>query len=313
MIKPMPSQTPPRVDDARQRIVLVTGPSGAGRSTAINALEDLGFEVIDNLPLSLLARLMDGPPLARPVALGLDVRNRDFGVDALIDTIDQLAAREDVDDQVLYIDCAEDELVRRYSETRRRHPLSPDTVPLVGIRQELELLVPIRARAHVLIDSSGISPHDLRSEIADGFGVPSGQKLGMTVQSFSFKRGLPRGLDMIQDVRFLRNPHWDAKLRGLDGRDADVGRYIADDPRFTEYFDKLCDMIMFLLPAYRDEGKTHLSVGIGCTGGQHRSVYLTERLAESLAQNGWQVSKRHREMERRATALAGMGTQGANR
>jgi RNase adapter protein RapZ len=134
---PNPNPATRPADDARQRIVLVTGPSGAGRSTAINALEDLGFEVIDNLPLSLLARLMDGPPLARPIALGIDVRNRDFGVDALIDTIDQLAARPDVDDQVLYIDCSEDELVRRYSETRRRHPLSPDAVPLVGIRQEL--------------------------------------------------------------------------------------------------------------------------------------------------------------------------------
>ncbi|SMY06760.1 RNase adapter RapZ [Flavimaricola marinus] len=313
MITPKPYEAPQRADDTRQRIVLVTGPSGAGRSTAVNALEDLGFEVIDNMPLSLLSRLMDGPPLARPLALGLDVRNRDFGVDALIDTMDQLAARPDIDDQVLYIDCNEDDLVRRYSETRRRHPLSPDSVPLVGIRQELELLVPIRARAHVLIDSSGITPHDLRAEISDGFGAPSGQKLGVTVQSFSFKRGLPRGLDIIQDVRFLRNPHWDPSLRSKDGRDPGVAAHIAGDPRFEEYFDKLLDMTLFLLPAYRDEGKTHLSIGIGCTGGQHRSVCLAERLADSLAENGWQVSKRHRELERRATAQTDTREQGAQR
>lgn len=310
---PLPHPATQPIDDARQRIVLVTGPSGAGRSTAINALEDLGFEVIDNLPLSLLPRLMDGPPLARPIALGLDVRNRDFGIDALIDIMDQLAARPDVDDQVLYIDCNEDELVRRYSETRRRHPLSPDAVPLVGIRQELELLVPIRARAHVLIDSSGITPHDLRAEISDGFGLPSGQKLGITLHSFSFKRGLPRGLDMIHDVRFLRNPHWDTALRTKDGRDPGVARHIEADPRFAPFFDRLLDMTLFLLPAYRDEGKTHLSIGIGCTGGQHRSVCLAERLADALAEKGWQVSNRHRELERRASAPGGLGEQGAQR
>jgi RNase adapter protein RapZ len=173
--------------------------------------------------------------------------------------------------------------------------------------------VPIRARAHVLIDSTGITPHDLRAEISDGFGLPSGQKLGITIHSFSFKRGLPRGLDMIHDVRFLRNPHWDPALRGKDGRDPAVGSHIEADPRFVGYFDKLLDMTLFLLPAYRDEGKTHLSIGIGCTGGQHRSVCLAERLSDALAEKGWQVSKRHRELERRATASDGMGEQGAQR
>lgn len=302
MITPLPLPDTDAGDETRQRIVLVTGPSGAGRSTAVNTLEDLGFEVIDNLPLSLLPRLIDGPPLGRPVALGLDVRNRDFGVDALIATIDGLGARSDIALNVLYIDCAEDELVRRYSETRRRHPLAPDNAPLMGIRRELELLVPIRARADVLIDSTGITVHDLRAEIADGFGVPDGQKLAITLHSFSYKRGLPRGLDIIHDVRFLRNPHWEPSLRRHDGRDPAVAAHIAADPRFAAFFDHLRDMTLFLLPAYRDEGKSHLSIGFGCTGGKHRSVALTERLSQTLADNGWQVSIRHREIERQAEA-----------
>lgn len=290
-------------DDPRviPMIVLVTGPSGAGRSTAINALEDLGYEVIDNLPLSLLPRLLDGPPPARPLALGLDVRNRDFGTDALVAIIDQLAARGDLDMQVLYLDAAEDELVRRYSETRRRHPLAPAGPPLAGIARERDLLVPIRSRANVLIDTTGLSPHDLRAEVDRWFATPEGRNLGVTLHSFSYKRGLPRGLDIVIDCRFLRNPHWDETLRGLDGRDSEVVAYVAADPRFADFFDRVKALIDLVLPAHKDEGKSHLSIGFGCTGGQHRSVTMTERMASALAKDGWHVSKRHREMERRDT------------
>ena len=281
-------------------IVLVTGPSGAGRSTAINALEDLGFEVIDNLPLSLLPRLLDGPPPSRPLALGLDVRNRDFGVDALIAAIDQLSAKVDVTAQVLYLDAAEEELVKRYSETRRRHPLAPAGPPLAGIAAERELLVPVRARADVLIETTGLSPHDLRAEIEQWFGVGEGRKLGVTLHSFSYKRGLPRGIDIVMDCRFLRNPHWDETLRARDGRDADVAAYVVADARYDAFFAQVKSLIDLLLPANKDEGKTHLSIGFGCTGGKHRSVMMVEGMASALAQDGWHVSKRHRELERRA-------------
>lgn len=289
----------PEKQDSRQRIVLVTGPSGAGRSTAINTLEDLGYEVIDNLPLSLLPRLLDGPPPAQPLAIGLDVRNRDFGVDAVIDTIGRLAAQADVDEQVLYLDCDEGELVRRYSETRRRHPLAPEASPLTGIQREKELLLPIRARADVLIDTSGLSVHDTRAEVEAWFAPQQGRTLGVTVQSFSFKRGLPRGLDIVHDVRFLRNPHWDPALRDLDGRHEAVRQFVEADPLFEPFFDKVRDLTLFLLPAYRTEGKAHLSIGFGCTGGQHRSVALAELLTNSLSADGWSVSKRHRELERK--------------
>ena len=280
-------------------IVLVTGPSGAGRSTAINALEDLGYEVIDNLPLSLLPRLLEGPPPGRPLALGLDVRNRDFGVDALIAAIDQLAGKIDISAQVLYLDADEEELVKRYSETRRRHPLAPAGPPLAGIAAERELLVPVRARADVLIETTGMSPHDLRAEIEQWFGTGEGGKLGVTLHSFSYKRGLPRGMDIVMDCRFLRNPHWDEALRARDGRDPEVAAYVAADPRFEAFFSQVKSLIDLLLPAHKDEGKAHLSIGFGCTGGKHRSVMMTEGMASALAQDGWHVSKRHRELERR--------------
>jgi UPF0042 nucleotide-binding protein len=280
-------------------IVLVTGPSGAGRSTAINALEDLGYEVIDNLPLSLLPRLLEGPPPSRPLALGLDVRNRDFGADALIAAIDQVVQNADVIAQVLYLDAAEEELVKRYSETRRRHPMAPAGPPLAGIAAEVELLVPVRARADVLINTTGISPHDLRAEIDQWFGTGEGRKLGVTLHSFSYKRGLPRGMDIVMDCRFLRNPHWDEALRARDGRDPEVAAYVAEDPRYDAFFAQVKSLLTLLLPAHKDEGKAHLSIGFGCTGGKHRSVMMTEGMASALAQDGWHVSKRHRELERR--------------
>lgn len=291
-----PAAAPPA--EGVTELVLVTGPSGAGRSTAIRALEDLGHEVIDNLPLSLLPRLIEGPPLSQPLSLGIDVRNRDFGTDALIETIDSLSQRADIALSVVYLDCNEDELVRRYSATRRRHPLAPADSPLTGIRRERELLVPIRARADVLIDTGGLSPHDLRAEIAALFAKGAAGAMTITIQSFSYKRGLPRGLDFVFDCRFLRNPHWDVALRPRDGRDPQVAAHVTGDPRFADFFGRVTGLVQSLLPAFREEGKSHLAIGFGCTGGQHRSVTVAEMLAAALAAEGWQVSKRHRELER---------------
>lgn len=308
------SSDPSPALDGRQRVVLVTGPSGAGRSTAINALEDLGWEVIDNLPLSLLPRLIDGPPLARPLALGLDVRNRDFGVDALIEAIDRLAARDDVAEQVLYLDASEDDLVRRYSETRRRHPLAPEGPPVSGIEREKELLVPVRGRADVIVDTSGMTPHEARAEILELFGGATAPSLAISVQSFSYKRGLPRGADLVFDVRFLKNPHWEPELRGRDGRDPAVLSHVAGDERYADFFARTRELLLSLLPAYRAEGKSHLAIAFGCTGGQHRSVALAEQMAQALAEAGWQVSKRHRELERRAALGDGRsGERGTQR
>lgn len=281
-----------------QRLILVTGPSGAGRSTAIGALEDLGCETIDNLPLSLIPRLLDGPPLGRTIALGVDVRNRDFSVLALIELIDTLTADPGVALEVMFLDCRTEVLERRYSETRRRHPLFPAEPPLTGILRETDLLAPIRVRADALIDTSDFTPHDLKAEIAQWMGATPTQRMAVSVQSFSYKRGVPRGVDLIFDCRFLRNPYWVPALRALDGRSPEVAAHVAGDPRFAEFFDRMSGLVGFLLPAQIEEGKAHLSIGFGCTGGQHRSVAVAEKLGDTLERSGWQVSRRHRELER---------------
>lgn len=282
----------------RAQVVMVSGPSGAGRSSAINALEDLGFEAIDNMPLSLIPRLLEGPPLPRPVALGVDVRNRDFSTDGMIELIDRLHREPGVAVELLFLNCDTDTLVRRYSETRRRHPLSPDDAPLTGILREQDLLVPVRERADVLIDTSALTPHQLRAEVARWFAPRAGVPMALSVQSFSYKRGLPRGVDMVFDCRFLSNPHWDRELRPLDGRDPAVVAHVEADPRFEPFFGRVHDLVASLLEAFVDEGKASLTIAFGCTGGRHRSVAMAERLAKTLAEQGWRVSKRHRELER---------------
>lgn len=289
------------------RVVLVTGPSGSGRTTAIAALEDLGYETIHNLPLSLVPRLVDGP-LERPLALAVDVRSRDFSVTRLIELIDRLTRDPKLKLEVLYLDTAPDVLVRRYSETRRRHPMAPEDAPLEGIRLEIDLLAPIRTRAEVLIDTSAMTPHDLRADIARSFDMGRIARLAVSVHSFSYKRGVPRGLDMMFDCRFLTNPYWVPALRGLTGLDPEVAAYVGSDPRYGEFIDRVTGLLLFLLPAHVAEGKSHLSVGFGCTGGQHRSVAVSEAVTKALADAGWQVSKRHRELERRAMAQPGVKT-----
>lgn len=299
-------------DETREnppRLVLVTGPSGAGRSTAIAALEDLGFEVIDNLPLSLLDRLVTGGA-PRPLALGIDVRNRDFSTDGVVEAIDRLDADPAVDATLLYLDCRPGVLIRRYSETRRRHPLAPEGAPGDGIARETDLLQPLRDRADMLIDTSDMTPHELRDEIGHLLGRDPGAGLAVSVVSFSYKRGLPRGTDMVFDVRFLRNPHWEDALRPLTGRDPAVAEHVEGDPRFEPFFGRVADLALSLLPEYAAEGKTHFAIGLGCTGGRHRSVATAEKLARTLAEHGWRVSTRHRELERRG--LEGPGAVGTN-
>lgn len=292
------------------RLVFVTGPSGAGRSTAIHALEDLGYEVIDNLPLSFIPRLIDGAPLDRPIALGVDARNRDFAATTLIELIDSLTRDPRVQLEILYLDCAPSVLIRRYSETRRRHPLAPKESPDEGIAREIDLLTPIRVRADQVIDTTELSPHDLRAEIARWFALAKSGGLAVSVQSFSYKRGLPRGMDMVFDCRFLANPHWVPALRARDGRDPQVVAHVESDPRFAEFFDRVHGLVEMLLPAQIDEGKSHVTIGFGCTGGQHRSVAVAEKLAKVLAEAGWAVSKRHRELERRVTQVSSAADAG---
>jgi len=285
-------------------LVLLTGPSGAGRSTAIKALEDAGFETIDNLPLGLLPRLLSGQPLKRPMALSLDVRNRDFSPAAILDALELVDELPNVAPELLYLDCRAEVLRRRYNETRRSHPLDRQEDPNAGIETELSLLKEVRGRATVLIDTSELTPHELRHAVQSRFAPQDDQAIGLTLQSFSYKRGIPQGADLVFDCRFLHNPHWQAELRAMDGGDEPVGAYIATDPGYAPFVSNLKEMLEHALPGYVREGRSHLHVAFGCTGGKHRSVFMTETIAESLANRGWRVSIRHRELNRYAVLSA---------
>ncbi|MFY1712084.1 RNase adapter RapZ [Tritonibacter mobilis] len=276
-------------------LVLVTGPSGAGRTTAINVLEDLDFEAIDNLPLRLVPALVNAGGADRPLVLGLDPRNRDFSTEAMVDMIDMLKARQGIKTTVLYLDAQADVLLRRFSETRRRHPLSPAESPELGVTRELDLMRMIRERSDVVIDTSDLNVHQLRAEVERLF-APKGRTLAVALHSFSYKRGIPRSVDMVFDCRFLANPYWEPELRAHNGQDKEVQDYVMKDARYQGFFDRVLDLTLMLLPAYREEGKSHFSIAFGCTGGQHRSVTLAETLAKALAREGQQVSIRHREL-----------------
>lgn len=284
--------------NAPQPVILVTGPSGAGRSTSINALEDFGFEAIDNMPLSLLPRLLDGTPTERPLVLGVDARTRDFSVDALVEAMTALRGMPAYDSHLLYLDAREDVLLRRFSETRRRHPYAEGDALAAAVRAEIDLLAPLKDHADRVIDTSEFSPHDLRATLKGHFASEDGPGLRISIDSFSYKRGLPQDLDTVFDVRFLANPHWDPALRPLDGRDPKVAAHVEADPRFPAFYSRVSDLILELLPHYLAEGKTHLGIGFGCTGGRHRSVAVAEKLAKTLAEAGWRVSIRHREQDR---------------
>lgn len=286
-------------DSSLRRIIFVTGPSGAGRSSALNVLEDAGFEVIDNLPMRLLPMLLNERDQTRPMALGIDARNRDFSTNTVIDLLGSLSTRPDVVAELLFLDCSTDILLRRFSETRRRHPMAPVDRPADGIQAEQELLAPLRARADVLIDTSDLNVHELRAEVEHWFAPGGKRHLTVTVQSFAYKRGLPRSVDMVYDCRFLKNPYWEPALRSLNGTSARVAAHVATDPRYDDFAQKVLDLSLLILPACREEGKSHFSIAFGCTGGQHRSVALAESHALRLAEEGWQVSIRHRELSAR--------------
>jgi len=286
----------------RVHLVLITGLSGAGRTLSLKALEDVGFEAIDNLPLSLISRLLD--PLSRAgggdhaIAIAVDFRQRDFSVEAFDQATRPLAARDDVDLDVVFLDCDTEVLARRFTETRRRHPLGEDRTVMDGIMRERQLLTPLRERADLLIDTSNLTVGELRALVGGQFRLADAPGLAVSVLSFSYRRGLPREADLVFDVRFLANPHYVDALRPLTGRDPGVGAHIAADPACEPFLASLDGMLQTLLPLYRREGKSYLTVAIGCTGGWHRSVYAAEQLTGRLAAAGHAVTVRHRDAGR---------------
>ncbi len=285
--------------DPRPRLVLLTGMSGAGKSTVLKVLEDMGYEAVDNLPLALLGNIL--PASAAPgdaLAIDIDVRSRDFTVEAFEAALAPLRARDDLDMRLVFVDCDDEVLRRRYTETRRRHPLADDRPVIDGIRHERALISRLRERAGTVIDTTGFSVADLRRLVAAGFALDDQPSLRVFVTSFSYREGLPREADLVFDVRFLANPHYDPRLRPLSGLDTAVGEHIAADPAFAPFVENLERMLVPLLPRFENEGKSYLTIAVGCTGGRHRSVFVAERLARLLEEHGQRVAVRHRDLDR---------------
>jgi len=261
------------------RVVVVTGVSGAGKSSALRALEDLGFETVDNLPLALLPAVAGaGGERKAPLALGMDVRTRDFDAPLLLATLDRLKQQAKLPVSIVFLDCENEVLGQRFTETRRPHPLADDLPVSVAIEMERRLLGPLREKADLLIDTSRLAPGDLKRILAGQYAGPVHRPLRVFLTSFGYRYGLPRDADLVIDVRFLKNPHYDPALRPLTGLDAAVGDFIQRDPAFGSFLERLTQLLDPLLPLYEAEGKSYLTIAIGCTGGQHRSVFIVERL-----------------------------------
>lgn len=286
--------------NTRRRIVLISGMSGAGLSTVLKTLEDLGYEAVDNLRLSMIPQLIrESQKSGKPLAVSLDSRNAEFSADVLLKHVVEFKSDPQLDVRLLFLDCDDEALQRRFNETRRRHPLALDRPVMDGIALERRALEPIRAAADQVIDTSLLSIHDLRRLLVGHYRTDN-SGLTISVSSFAYKFGVPREADLVFDVRFLRNPHWDIKLRPLTGQDLPVADYIKQDADFDAFFHSLLNFLFPLLPRYKDEGKSYLTIAVGCTGGRHRSVFVAEQLGTMLAAQGYVVALTHRDMDKNA-------------
>jgi UPF0042 nucleotide-binding protein len=283
------------------RILLVTGMSGAGKSTVLNTLEDMGWEVVDNLPFQLLDRLLateapTGISNDRPLALGIDSRTRGFGAQAILDRVRTMNERRENNISVLFMDCSGAELERRYSETRRRHPLALDRPAADGIARERELVAPLRQWAAHVVDTTSSTTNDLKQEVRTRFSDWGNAGMSLAILSFGFSRGLPRNADLVFDMRFLQNPYWVEDLRHLTGRDPLVSDYVRSDPAYEDAVSRIEGLLLTLLPRYKAEGKAYVTIAFGCTGGRHRSVHVAERVAAALAGAGFAPTLTHRDV-----------------
>jgi UPF0042 nucleotide-binding protein len=275
--------------------------SGAGKSTVLNTLEDMGWEVVDNLPFQLLDRLLatrapEGASDARPLALGIDSRTRGFDAAQIVSRIQSRSKEGASRISILFLDCSGAELERRYSETRRRHPLAVDRPAVDGIARERELIAPLRLGADYLIDTTANSSHSLKQDIRTRFNDWGTAAMNVAVMSFGFARGLPRNADLVFDMRFLHNPYWVADLRPMTGQDSAVADYISSDPAYADAVSQIENLLLTLLPRYGAEGKAYVSIAFGCTGGRHRSVHVAERVSHLLAERGFAPTLSHRDL-----------------
>ncbi|MGF7170038.1 UPF0042 nucleotide-binding protein [Sphingobium xanthum] len=287
---------------APKSILIVTGLSGAGKSTTLKTLEDAGWETVDNLPLTLLDSLLAAPAPqghdateSRSLAIGIDSRTRGFDADTILARIASLRARHGARVEVLFLDCSGSVLERRFAETRRRHPLALDRPATDGIARERELLEPLRRAAEHVVDTSDLTSNALQQEIRRRFAESFESTL--TLLSFGFARGVPRNADLMFDMRFLQNPYWEESLRDLTGLDPDVRAHVMADPLFDTAIGQIEALLKTVLPRYSEDGKAYVTVAFGCTGGRHRSVCVTEEIAMRLRKAGFSPTIAHRNLE----------------
>jgi len=295
----------PAGNAAPARVLLVTGMSGAGRSTALKTLEDMGYEAFDNLPLSLVPALIESIAAdASAIAVGADLRTRGFAIESMLEPLDAVVGRTGRELKVLFIDCDDEPLQRRYTESRRPHPLAGDRPVTDGIRLERRVVSALRDRADLVIDTTNLNAAELKRLLTGQFSLAAGG-LRIFVTSFAYRHGIPRDADLIFDVRFLDNPHYLPELRQLTGRDPAVAAHIEQDPDLAPFLVGFWRLLEPLLPRYEQEGKTYLTIAIGCTGGRHRSVYVAERLAAQLGAAGLRVELAHRDLIQSALVAPG--------
>ncbi len=278
-------------------ILLVTGFSGAGKSSALKVLEDMGYDVIDNLPMDQVENILEEiKTLPEKLAFGLDSRTHGFSASKLLKLKKHLQKQEQRPVRLLYLFCEKDTLIRRYSETRRKHPMAKDEGYVAGIEKEDEILGDIPHFADILIDTTTTNANDLRELLQNKIGDGVENTMSIQLVSFGYKNGLPSDADMVIDVRFLKNPHWDTALKQKSGKDSEVGKYIEDDPEFEPFFTKLSELLDLVVPAHQKAGKSYFTLALGCTGGKHRSVFVVEKLASMLKGRDLVVSLQHRDL-----------------
>ena len=279
--------------DYYNQLIIVTGASGAGRTTAINVFEDIGFESVDNIPISMIDNLVLSKTRNKNLALGVDIRTREFSPENLRKLLSKYKIMEV---KIIFLDCDSNKLLRRFNETRRSHPLSGIKSLSEALVEEMEYLKPIKEFANIIIDTTDYSPTDLREELLNFLSISKIKNFSILLQSFSYKNGLPRNFDMIFDCRFLKNPYWISHLKELDGRDKKVQDFVCSSREFKTFFSKVFTLINFLIPQVQKEGKSQFSIGFGCTGGQHRSVVFVNMLRNKLNSDDHNVLSNHRDL-----------------
>ena len=275
------------------KLIIITGSSGAGRTTAINVFEDIGFESVDNLPISMIDKLVLSKKRNRNLALGIDIRTREFSPKNLKKLLSKYKKMKVI---MFFLECDLNKLLVRFNETRRSHPLSGGKTLSDALKKEIDYLKPIKEFANFIIDTTDYSPSELREELLNHLSILKIKKFTILLQSFSYKKGIPRNIDMIFDCRFLKNPYWNSKLRESNGLSKLVQEFVCETTEFITFFSKVSSLIKFLIPQVQKEGKSQFSIGFGCTGGKHRSVVLVSKMTEALEIHGYNILTKHRDL-----------------